>query len=127
MVMPGIDAVRCFSRSITTEMSSCRSPRGRSVITRRPTLVVGLTEPAPITETTPTTSGSAWIAAAAAACRLCISAKETSGPASVTAVIDAVSCSGKKPFGAITYKHKRRGDGRERHHQRRALALQHPQ
>ena len=103
MVMPGIDAVRCFSRVITAETSSRRSPRGFSVITSRPTLVVGLTEPAPITETTPITSGSAWIAAAAAICRLCISAKETSGPASVTAVIDAVSCSGKKPFGATTY------------------------
>ena len=87
-------------------MSSRRSPRGFSVITRRPTLVVGLTAPAPITETTPTTSGSAWMAAAAAVCRLCISAKETSGPASVTAVIEAVSCSGRNPFGAITYSTK---------------------
>ena len=63
--MPGIDAVRCFSRAITTETSSRRSPRGFSVITSRPTLVVGLTEPAPITETTPITSGSALIASAA--------------------------------------------------------------
>ena len=102
MVMPGIEAVRCFSLLTTTETSSCRSPRGLSVITRRPTLVVGLTDPAPITETTPTTSGSAWIAAAAVACRLCISAKETSAPASVTAVIEAVSCSGKNPLGATT-------------------------
>ena len=66
--------------------------------------MVGLTEPAPITDTTPTTSGSALISAAALACRLCISTKETSGPASVTAVIDAVSCKGRKPLGAITYK-----------------------
>ena len=89
---------------MTAETSSRRSPRGFSVMTRRPTLVVGLTEPAPITETTPITSGSAWIAAAAAVCRLCISAKETSGPASVTAVIEPVSCSGRKPFGATTYR-----------------------
>ena len=66
--------------------------------------MVGLTEPAPITETTPTTSGSALIASAALVCRLCISANDTSAPASVTAVIDAVSCSGKKPFGAMTYR-----------------------
>ena len=59
-----------------------------------------------MTETTPITSGSAWIAAAALICRLCISAKETSGPASVTAVIEAVSCSGKKPFGATTYMNR---------------------
>ncbi len=101
--MPGIEAVRSFSRVTTAETSSRRSPRGFNVITKRPTLVVGLTEPAPITETTPITSGSPLIAAAAWVCRLCISAKETSGPAWVTAVIDAVSCNGKKPFGARTY------------------------
>ncbi len=100
--MPGIDAVRSFRRTITAETSSLRSPRGFSVITRRPTLVVGLTEPAPITETTPVTSGSAWIAAAALLCRACISANDTSGPAWVTAVIDAVSCNGRKPLGATT-------------------------
>jgi hypothetical protein len=102
--MPGIDAVSCFRRATTAETSSRRSPRGFSVITRRPTLVVGLTDPAPITETTPTTSGSALIASAALVCRLCISAKETSAPAWVTAVIDAVSCKGRKPFGATTYR-----------------------
>ena len=102
--MPGIEATFCFSLVTTTETSSRRSPRGFSVITRRPTLVVGLTEPAPITETTPVTSGSDWMMPAAVVCRCCISAKETSGPASVTAVIEAVSCSGKKPFGAITYR-----------------------
>ena len=58
--------------------------------------------PPPITETTPVTSGSAWMAAAAALCRLCISANDTSAPASVTAVIEAVSCSGRKPLGAMT-------------------------
>ena len=72
-------------------------------MTSLPTLVVALTEPAPTTETTPITSGSAWIALAASVCRLCISAKDTSAPASVTAVIELVSCSGRKPFGAITY------------------------
>ena len=102
MVMPGIDAVSCFSRAITAETSARRSPRGFNVITSRPTLVVGLTDPAPITETTPVTSGSDLIAFAAWVCRLCISAKETSGPASVTAVIEAVSCSGRKPLGATT-------------------------
>ena len=66
-------------------------------------MVVGLTEPAPITETTPITSGSALIASATLLCRLCISAKDTSGPAWVTAVIDAVSCKGRKPLGATTY------------------------
>ena len=101
--MPGIGATRCFNRATTTEMSSRRSPRGLSVITRRPTLVVGLTEPAPITDTTPVTSGSALIASAASLCRFCISANDTSAPASVTAVIDAVSCSGRKPFGATIY------------------------
>jgi len=65
-------------------------------------LVVGLTEPAPITETTPTMSGSARMASATCVCRACMSANETSGPASVTAVIEAVSCSGRKPFGATT-------------------------
>ena len=102
--MPGIEATRCLSRATTTATSSARSPRGFSVITRRPTLVVGLTEPAPITETTPITSGSALMASAARVCRLCISANETSGPASVTAVIEAVSCSGRNPFGATTYR-----------------------
>ncbi len=95
--MPGIDATFSFSRATTTETSSRLSPRGFNVITRRPTLVVGLTEPAPITETTPVTSGSALMASAAWVCRLCISAKETSGPAWVTAVIEAVSCNGRKP------------------------------
>src|SRR5213082_1908610 len=101
--MPGIEAVRIFRRATTTAISSRRSPRGFSVITRRPTLVVGLTEPAPITDTTPVTSGSFLMASAASVCRLCISAKDTSGPASVTAVIEAVSCSGRKPFGATMY------------------------
>ena len=101
--MPGIDLTLSLRRATTTETSSRRSPRGFSVITRRPTLVVGLTEPAPITETTPVTSGSALIASAALVCRLCISANETSGPAWVTAVMDAVSCKGRKPLGATTY------------------------
>ncbi len=58
---------------------SRRWPSGFSVITRRPTLVVGLTEPEPITETTPTTSGSAlMMPETAPGCR-CISANETSG------------------------------------------------
>ena len=47
--MPGIDATFAFSRATTTETSSRRSPRGFKVITKRPTLVVGLTDPAPIT------------------------------------------------------------------------------
>ncbi|MGY4409221.1 hypothetical protein ACVWW4_000957 [Bradyrhizobium sp. LB7.1] len=71
-------------------------------MTSRPTLVVGLTEPAPMTETTPVTSGSVLMASAASPCRFCISANDTSAPASVTAVIEAVSWSGKKPFGATT-------------------------
>ena len=37
-----------------------------------------------------------------ASCSRCISAKETSGPASVTAVTRPVSCSGRKPFGTTT-------------------------
>lgn len=89
--MPGIPDTRSFSRVTTALTSSRRSPRGFKVMTRRPTLVVGLTEPAPITETTPTTSGSALMASAASAWRFCISVNDTSGPASVTAVIEAVS------------------------------------
>ena len=68
----------------------------------RPALGVALSGVTPITETTPVTSGSALIASAALVCRLCISAKETSGPAWVTAVIEAVSCNGRKPLGATT-------------------------
>ena len=74
------------------------------------------------------TSGSAWIAAATCACRLCISANETSGPASVTAVIEA---------GVLQRQEALRRDDVEDQtsrrcvanvtQQRRALALQHPQ
>ena len=103
MVRPGMPATRCLSRATTTATSSRRSPRGFSDMTSRPTLVVGLTEPAPMTETTPITSASFWMISAALPWRACISAKDTSGPASVTAVIEAVSCSGRKPLGAITY------------------------
>ncbi len=96
-------------------------------MTRRPTLVVGLTEPAPITETTPTTSGSALMASAASAWRVCISVNDTSGPASVTAVIEAVSCKRQKALWRDDVEDEGRGQGGERHEQRGALALQHPQ
>ena len=66
---PGSTPSAPSGAAITAETSSRRSPRGFSVITRRPTLVVGLTDPAPITETTPVTSGSALIASAALLCR----------------------------------------------------------
>jgi hypothetical protein len=49
------------------------------------------------------------------------------GPASVTAVIDAVSCSGKKPFGAITYMMSVAAMVANVTTKGRALALQHPQ
>lgn len=85
-------------------MLSLRALRCLRLITSLPTLSVGFTVPAPITETTPVTSGSLWIVSMTAFCRLCISSNETAGPASVTALIAAVSCRGRKPFGATAYR-----------------------
>ena len=82
--------------------TALRSPRGFSVMARRPAFGVALSGLTPTTETTPVTSASWRILSATSFCSRCISANETSVPASVTAVIRPVSCSGRKPFGTTT-------------------------
>jgi len=100
--MPGMPATLSFSRAMMAATRSSRSPRGFSVMAMRPALGVALSGLTPITETTLATSGSARMMASISACRRCISAKETSVPASVTAVICPVSCIGRKPLGMNT-------------------------
>ena len=79
-----------------------RSSRGFKVIFRCPALGVGLSALTPTTETTPSTSASLRTTSTTLLCSRSISAKETSGPASMTAVMRPVSCDGRKPFGTIT-------------------------
>ena len=62
---------------------------------------VGLSALMPTTDTTPDTSVSLRMASATSFCSRSISAKETSGPASITAVTSPVSCNGRKPFGTM--------------------------
>ncbi len=81
--------------------TALRSPRGRSVIDMRPALGVALSGLTPTTEITPVTSGSCRTRSEISFCSRCISANDTSVPASVTAVIRPVSCSGRKPFGTM--------------------------
>ena len=91
-----------FSRDMIVSITALRSPRGRSVIDMRPAFGVALSGLTPTTDTTPVTSGSCRTRSETSCCSRCISAKETSVPASVTAVIRPVSCSGRKPFGMTT-------------------------
>ncbi len=102
-VMPGIPATAPFMRSTMASTRSARSSRGFRLITSRPALGVAFSVLTPITETTPATLGSLRIAASTCCWRRCISAKETSVPASVTAVIRPVSCNGRKPLGIAMY------------------------
>ena len=96
---PGIGATDAFSRPMISTTPARRSFRGFKVIVKRPAFGVGLTGLTPTIETTPVTSGSCRIAASASACKRCISVNDTSTPASDTAVIKLVSCSGRKPLG----------------------------
>ena len=115
-----------FSRAMTTATSSRRSPRGFSVITSRPTLVVGLTEPAPITETTPVTSGSALIASAASVCRVLHLGKGDVGAGLRHRRDRGRVLQRQKALGRHDIEHQRRDERRQRHDQRRALVLAAP-
>ncbi len=98
-VIPGMPETAPFIRSTMASTRSGRSSRGFRLMTSRPALGVAFSVLTPITETTPATLGSVRIAASTCCWRRCISAKDTSVPASVTAVISPVSCNGRKPFG----------------------------
>ena len=88
-MMPGmLRHLGLQARDDLSTMVALRLSRGFSVILRWPALGVGLMALTPTTVTTPSTSGSARNAVATVACRRSISAKETSGPASSTAVIE---------------------------------------
>ena len=97
--MPGMPAIFSFSRATTASARTSRALRGFSVMVSLPALGVALTGLTPITETTPATAGSARTMSSTARWRRCISVKETSVPASVTAVMRPVSCKGRRPFG----------------------------
>ena len=101
-VTPGMTPTLSFRRSMTAVTLDLRWSRGFRVILRWPALGVMLMALTPTTDTTPVTSGSVRMASAAASCRRTISLKETSGPASSTAVTSPVSCSGRKPLGTTT-------------------------
>ena len=100
-VTPGMPATLACRRSTTWLTVARRASRGFRMIFRCPAFGVGLIELTPITVTTPSTSLSVRRALATVACSRCISAKETSGPASMTALTSPVSCGGRKPLGTM--------------------------
>jgi len=97
--MPGMPETARCRRAMTVETCAVRVARGFKVIFRLAVLGVGFKVLTPTTETTPSTSGSLAILSAISFCKRSISANETSGPASMTAVTRPVSCSGRKPLG----------------------------
>ena len=100
--MPGTLRADSSSRAMIAGARSRRSLWGRRLISIRPLLSVVLAPSTPMNEDRLTTAGSARIRSASACCRSDIAAKETVCGASVTACNTALSCTGKKPFGAVT-------------------------
>ena len=100
--MPGMLATSSFSLSMIASTPDVRWSRAFKVICSRPALGVALSVLTPMTDTTPVTSGSARMTSTTSCSRRCMSPNEISVPASVTAVIRPVSCSGRKPFGITT-------------------------
>ena len=102
-VMPGMPAIACCSRAITTAAES-RWRTGFSAIDSRPVLGVALIVPAPTNETTPVTAGSRRTISATCVCSVARRGIDTLCPASVTAMISPVSCCGRNPLGTIMYR-----------------------
>ena len=97
-VMPGMPAIACCIRAITTATGS-RWPIGFSAMVSRPVLGVALIVPAPTNDTTPVTAGSRSTISATCVCKSISRGIETLCAASVTATSTPVSCCGRKPFG----------------------------
>ena len=100
--MPGMPAIAWASRAVTTATGS-RSWIGFRAMVSRPALAVALMAPAPISEVTPVTAGSAAMMSATWVCNAAKRGMEMLWDASVTATMTPVSWRGRKPLGTITY------------------------